>query len=140
MAIQFSIPIKDFQLPTPAEAKWLASLAEYEAMQSWPQDCHALADMLKDSDPFTLLLFAEPLAREHWRRKTHTSMRRVAWGSELDETVYRNFGNKINTRMAEWLRDHTDPNNDHLQAFMREYYPQARRILRDEYEERHPKT
>ncbi len=121
-------------------ADLLASLAEYQAVSAWPRDCHALAETLLDSDPFTILLFTEPLAHEHWRRKTHTSMRRVELLSELDETVHRHFDRELNARMADWLRTHRDPEDAHLRKLVREYHPRARRILRAEYQDRYPRT
>jgi len=129
-----------FPPPVRAVADLLASLAAYQAVPAWPRDCHALADALVDSDPFTILLFTEPLAREHWRRKTHTIMRRVELLSELDETVHRHFDRELNARMADWLRNHRDPEDAYLRELVREYHPQARRILRAEYQDRCPRT
>jgi hypothetical protein len=99
-----------------------------------------LAEALVDSEPFTILLFAELLAREHWRRKTHTIMQRVELLSELDETVHRHFDRELNARMADWLRSHRDPEDAYLRKLVREYHPQARRILRAQYQDRYPGT
>jgi hypothetical protein len=123
-----------------AVADLLASLAAYQAVPVWPRDCHALADAMAGAEPFTILLFTEPLAREHWRRKTHTIMRRVERLSELDETVHRHFDRELNARMADWLRDHRDPEDAYLRKLVREYHPQASRILRGEYQDRYPRT
>ena len=116
----------------------MRSLAEYRPAPAWPRDVRALADDLADADPFTIILFSEPLATEHWRRKTHTVMRRVELVSELDETVCRHFDRELNDRMAEWLREHRDPDDVHLRQLVRKYHPQAKSILRAEYRERYP--
>ena len=134
------IPRKTFHPPPPPVAGLLNSLAEYQPVTGWPRDYRALADALADSEPFTIILFVEPLAPEHWRRKSHMVMRRVELVSELDETVFRHFGRELNTRMADWLRDHRDPDDRHLKKLVRSYYPQARRILKAEYRERYPRA
>ena len=140
MPVKSVIRRNAFHPPIRAVADLLASLAEYQAVPTWPRDCHALAETLVDSDPFTILLFAEPLAREHWRRKTHTSMRHVELLSELDETVHRHFDRELNARMADWLHNHRDSEDAYLRKLVRDYHPQARRILRAEYQDRYPRT
>ncbi len=134
------IPQNNFRSPPPPVAELLISLAEYRGASGWPRDYRALADMIADSEPFTVILFTEPLSPEHWRRRSHTVMRRVELISELEETVYRHFDRELNTRMAAWLRDHSDPDNTHLQKIVRSYYPAARKILRAEYRERYPRS
>jgi hypothetical protein len=129
-----------FRAPPPAVADLLRSLATYQPVSGWPRDCRRLADILADAEPFTLILFAEPLAPEHWRRRSHTVMRRVELVSELDETVFRHFDRELNDRMADWLREHPDPENVHLRALVREYYPRAKAILRAEYQDRYPRA
>ena len=121
-------------------ADLLRSLAEYQPVSSWPRDHRALADQVADAEPFTILLFAEPLAREHRRRRTHTTMQRVELVSALDETVFRHFEHQLNARMAEWLRHHPDPDDGHVRALVREYYPQARTLLRAELREAFPRA
>jgi len=129
-----------FRAPPPAVADMLLSLSEYQPAPDWPRDCRALADHVADAGPFAIILFSEPLSPEHWRRRSHTVMRRIELDSELDETVCRCFDPELNTRMAEWLRDHRDPGDIHLRGLVREYYPQARAILRAEYQERYPRA
>jgi hypothetical protein len=131
---------QEFRPPPLAVADLLLSLATYHPASAWPRDCRALADTLGDAEPFSIILFAEPLAPEHWRRRSHTAMQRVELVSELDETVYRHFDRELNDRMAEWLRDHRDPDDVHLRHLVREYHPQAKAILRAECRDRHPRT
>lgn len=129
-----------FRAPPPAVADMLLSLSEYQPAPDWPRDCGALADHVADVAPFAIILFTEPLAPEHWRRRSHTLLRRIELDSELDETVYRHFAPELNARMAEWLRDHRDPEDVHLRGLVRKYYPEARAILRAEYQERYPRA
>jgi len=129
-----------FRRPPRPVADLLRSLAEYQPVSSWPRDHRALADQVADAEPFTILLCAEPLAREHRRRKTHTTMQRVELVSALDETVFRHFERQLSARMAEWLRHHPDPEDAHLRALVRAYYPQARTLLRAELREAFPRA
>ena len=118
----------------------LHSLSQYQTAPDWPRARRALADHVADSGPFAIILFTEPLAPEHWWRRSHTLMRRIELDSELDQTVYRHFDRELNTRMAEWLRDHRDSEDIHLRGLVRESYPQARAILRAECQERYPRA
>ncbi|MEA1927951.1 MAG: hypothetical protein U9N73_07065, partial [Candidatus Auribacterota bacterium] len=111
MSVPRSILRDSFRPPPPSLVELLDSLEKYQPVPWWPRDYRALADKIAGSSPFTIILFVEPLAPEHWRRKSHMIMRRVELVSELDETVCRNFDHELNTRMAEWLRDHRDPDN-----------------------------
>jgi len=129
-----------FRAPPAAVADMLVSLSQYSPAPDWPRDCRALADHVADAGPFAIILFTEPLAPEHWRRRSHTLMRRIELDSELDQTVCRHFEPEINARMAEWLRDQRDPEDVHLRELVRQYYPQARAILRAEYQERYPRA
>jgi len=140
MTATHTILRKRFRTPPPAVADMFLSLAEYHPVPAWPRDCRALAGEIADDDPFTIILFVEPLAREHWRRTSHMVMRRAELVSELEETVYRHFENELNLRMAVWLRDYRDPDDAHLRSIVREYYPKAKRILRADYQERYPRA
>jgi hypothetical protein len=131
---------KRFRTPPPVVADMFLALAEYRPVPAWPRDCRALAGEIADDDPFTIILFVEPLAQKHWRRTSHMVMRRVELVSELEETVYRHFERELNARMAEWLHDHRDPDDAHLRSIVREYYPKAKRILRADYQERYPRV
>lgn len=140
MSATQTIRPRRFRAPPPAVADMLLSLSQYSPAPDWPRDCSALADHVADAGPFAITVFTEPLAPEHWRRRSHTLMRRIELDSELDETVWRHFDRQLNTRMAEWLREHRDPENVHLRGLVRQYHPQARAILRAEYEERYPRS
>jgi len=140
MSATQTIRRQQFRAPPLAVADLLVSLSQYQPAADWPRDCRALADHVADAGPFAIILFTEPLAPERWRRRSHTLMRGIELDSELDETVYRHFDSELNTRMAEWLRDHRDPRDVHLRSLVREYYSQARAILRAEYQERYPRA
>ena len=137
---KLSINRKTFRPPPRPVADLLTSLAEYRPVSGWSRDYRALADTIADSLPFSIILFVEPLAPEHWRRKSHMVMRRVELVSELDETVFRHYNRELNTRMADWLRGHRDPDDTHLKMLVRSYYPPARQILRAEYRECYPRA
>ena len=89
---------------------------------------------------FTVVLFAEPLAGEHWRYKKYVAMRRESICSELEELIHREFWGELNKKMADHLRNHEDPDNEHLNKLVMSYYPQAKRILRARYQELHPRS
>lgn len=129
-----------FRAPSPPVADLLLSLSQYQPAPDWSRNCRALADHVADAGPFAIIVFTEPLAPEHWRRLSHTIMRRIELDSEIDETVYRRFDHELNTRMAEWLRDRRDPEDVYLRGLVREYHPQARAILRAEFQERYPRA
>jgi hypothetical protein len=42
--------------------------------------------------------------------------------------------------MEEYLKKHQNFENEHLKALMREYYPLAQRILREQYKEIYPRS
>ena len=84
-----------FRAPPRAVAETLLSLSQYSPAPDWPRDCRALADHVAAAGPFAIILFTEPLAPEHWRRRSHTVMRRIELISELDETVCRHFDPEI---------------------------------------------
>ncbi len=131
---------KRFRSLPPVLAELFLALAEYRPVPAWPRDYRALASEIADEDPFTIILFVEPLAQEHWRRASHMDMRRAVLVSELEEMVYRHFERELNSRMAEWLQDHRDPDDAHLRSIVQEYYPKAKQILRGDYQERYPRA
>jgi len=140
MTVTQTILRKRFRTPPPVIADMFLALAEYQPVPAWPRDYRALAGKIADDDPFTIILFVEPLAQEHWRRTSHMVMRRAELVSELEETVYRHFERELNSRMAEWLQDHRDPDDAHLRSIVPEYYPKAKQILRGDYQERYPRA
>ncbi|MEW5983020.1 MAG: hypothetical protein AB1806_11720 [Acidobacteriota bacterium] len=129
-----------FATPRREVADLLRSLADYGGEPDWPRDHRALADSLSAAEPCSLLLFSEPLAGQHWRRKTHTHMARVELVSELDEAVLRHFYEQINSRMAKELEIRGGPGDDQYRALVREYRPQARIMLRESYREIYPRA
>jgi hypothetical protein len=116
--------------------KQLGSMGDYTGASVGKRDVHHLANSIAKNEPFTIILFGEPLAHEHCRRKKFVEITRHQIASELDEVVFENFGRELNCRMADYLRDHGDPEDVYLNRLVREYYPRAKRIL----QKHHPKV
>ena len=130
----------DFR-PVPAGlATLLHSLRSFKWTAPRPRDHIGLADSIADADPFTILLFTEPLAQAHWGRRKYMNMRRVQICSEIDETIFRQFRPELDERMSDYLKDHRDPDDAYLHRLWQEYRLKARAILRAEYRERYPKS
>ena len=110
-------------------ATLLGSLNSFQGASLGERNYRGLADSIASTEPFTLILFTEPLAFEHVRRKEYVTMTRHAIVSELDETVLRQFEDEINQKMSIYLRNHGDPKDVHLNRLMRQYYPKAKKIL-----------
>ncbi|MFC2173029.1 hypothetical protein ACFLU6_10425 [Acidobacteriota bacterium] len=121
-------------------SRFLVSLENHRGPRSWPRDYKLLAEKLDDENPVTVILFCELLARQHWKYKRYVDMRRVELMSEIDEAVFRHFSTEINQRMADYLEKHSDPDDLHLGTLTREYYPEAKKILRKEYKCRYPRS
>jgi hypothetical protein len=117
-------------------ADLLSSLNSFHGVAIGERDYGSLADSIAKTEPFTIILFTELLAFEHARRKEYVETIKHRIVSELDETVFKKFGNEINEKMAVFFRNHKDPKNVHLNRLIRQYYPKAKRILR----QRHPLT
>jgi hypothetical protein len=60
--------------------------------------------------------------------------------SELDEIVLRHFDREINARMADFLKHDRDSEKRYFAKLLREYYPPAKGILRDQYKELYPRA
>ena len=130
----------DFR-PVPAGLMGLLdSMHDFKSAEPWPRDHLKLADSIAAAEPFTVLLFTEPLAEAHWGRRKYMDVRRVKIISEIDETVFREFHRELDERMSDYLKDHRDPEDAYLNRLVREYYPKARAILRGEYRERYPRA
>lgn len=114
----------------------LDSLGDYTGASIGKRDVQHLANSIADAEPFTIILFGEPLAYEHCRRKQFVETSRHQIASELDQAVFETFGRELNRRMADYLHDHRDPKDVYLNQLIHEYYPQAKKIL----QERHPKV
>ena len=90
--------------------------------------------------PVTIIIEEELLDPSHsWdRRYVKITTEKIA--SELDEIVLRHFEREINARMAEFLEHDRDMENPYFRKVLKEYYPQAKRILRDQYKEIYPRA
>ncbi|MBU4365966.1 MAG: hypothetical protein L6437_07595 [Kiritimatiellae bacterium] len=115
-------------------AALLVSLKGFHGAAIGERDYRNLADSIVGTEPFTIILFTEPLAFEYARRKEYIETIKHQIDSELDETVFNNFGSEINENMFVFLRTHEDPEDVHLNRLIRQYYPKAKIILR----QRHP--
>ena len=93
-----------------------------------------------DAWPWTVIVYCEHLAAEHWRRKAYVRIRRERIISELDETVWRHFSRPINEEMSRYLEDHRDPDDVFLDTLVRKYRPRAATILRSRYQEFYPRA
>jgi len=107
----------------------LGSLNGFQGAILGERDYRSLADSIASIEPFTLILFTEPLSFEHVRCKEYVETIRHKTDSELDETVFKNFGDEINEKMIVFLRNHRDPNDVPLNLLMRQDYPKAKKIL-----------
>jgi hypothetical protein len=90
--------------------------------------------------PFTMIIEEELLDPSHFWDKRYVKITTEQIVSELDETVLRYFERKINARMAKFLEHDRDAENRYFRKLLKEYYPQARRILRDQYKELYPRA
>jgi len=90
--------------------------------------------------PFTMIIEEELLDPSHSWDKRYVKITAEQIVSELDETVLRYFEREINSRMAKFLEHDRDPENRYLRKLLREYYSQAKRILRDQYKEIYPRS
>ena len=119
-----------------AVGELLSTLHQFRGVSAWERDHIRLADSVAGLEPFTLILFTEPLAQKHSRSKHHVEIERITVPSELDETVWEKFGDEINERMSVYLQHHRDPRDVYLRRLIRRYYHKAEKILAH----RHPRT
>lgn len=138
MAVEKTCRRTAFKPLPSAVARLLQDLQGFEGHGLHVREHIKLAAKLEGTELFTVILFAEPLAREHWRYKKYVNMRRERICSELEEMIHREFCEELNKKMADHLRHHRDPNNEYLDELVKSYYPQAKRILRARYREFHP--
>lgn len=122
-------PRSQFKDTPRALAALLVFLKGFQGAFLGARDYRRLADSISETEPFTIILFTEPLAFEHVRRKEYVKTIRHEIVSELDETVLSKFGDEINRKMSIYLRNHSDPEDVHLNRLMRQYYPRAKKIL-----------
>jgi len=105
-------------------------------------DHRRIARLMKQApcSPFTIIIEEELLDPSHFWDKRYVKITTEQIMSELDEIVLRYFEREINARMAEFLEHDRDAENRYFRKLLKEYYPQARRILRDQYKELYPRA
>jgi hypothetical protein len=124
--------------------KTLEGLREYE----WKYrpgregDHVSLARSMKrmKTPPYTIIVFEELLDGSHRNDKRYVKISREKIRSELEETVFRYYDRELNERMMKYLEKHKDPEDVYLNKLIKEYYPKARRILREHYKEIYPRA
>lgn len=72
-------------------ADLLSSLNSFHGVAIRQRDYGNLADSIAKTEPFTIILFTEPLAFEHARRKGYVETIKHRIVSELDEIVFDQF-------------------------------------------------
>jgi len=87
-----------------------------------------------------MIIEEELLDPSHFWDKRYVKITTEQIMSELDETVLRYFEREINAWMAEFLEHDRDAENRYFRKLLKEYYPQARRILRDQYRDLYPRA
>ena len=90
--------------------------------------------------PFTIIIEEELLDPSHFWDKRYVKITTEQIVSELDEIVLRYFDHEINARMAEFLEHDRDAEKRYFRKLLKEYYPHAKRILRDQYREIYPRA
>jgi hypothetical protein len=105
-------------------------------------DHREIARLMKQAhcSPFTIIIEEELLDPWHYWDKRYVKITTEQIVSELDEAVPRYFEREINARMAEFLEHDRDVENRYFRKLLKEYYPQAKRILRDQYKEIYPRA
>ena len=140
----YSVPRKNFKKLPEDIKKTLNSLSQYSLGNPFPSNRRhdEIARELMQSRlrPRSIIVFEELLDDAHWNDKRFVKITREKIISEIDEAVFRNFGQELNERMAEYLKKHQDPDDEHLKALIREYYASARQILRYQYKENYPRS
>lgn len=101
-----------------------------------------IARLMKQAScsPFTIIIEEELLDPSHFWDKRYVKITTEQIVSELDEIVLRYFEREINARMAEFLEHDRDAEKRYFRKLLKEYYPQAKRILRDQYRELYPRA
>jgi len=105
-------------------------------------DHRQIARLLKKTpcSPFTVIIEEELLDPSHFWDKRYVKITTEQIVSELDETVLRYFEREINARMTKFLEHGRDAENRYFRKLLKEYYPQARRILRGQCKELYPRA
>jgi len=125
----------------------LQSLKDYEFSYGSDKfrqasDHRQIARLMKQApcSPFTIIIEEELLDPSYCWDKRYVKITTEQIMSELDETVLRYFEREINAWMAEFLEHDRDAENRYFRKLLKEYYPQARRILRDQYRDLYPRA
>jgi hypothetical protein len=140
----YSVPRKNFKRLPEDIKEFLSSLGRYNLGNPFPADRKhddiARELMQGRFGPRSIIVFEELLDDTYWNDKRFVKITREKTISEIDDAVFRNFGQDLNERMAEYLKNHQDPDDEHLKALVREYYPSARQIIRYQYKENYPRS
>ncbi|HJX05816.1 MAG TPA: hypothetical protein VJ461_03835 [Candidatus Nanoarchaeia archaeon] len=126
----------------------LKSAEDYE-IGSFSYEGHdhvALCNRLKKSGskPFSIILFQDFLDDSHWDDENYQNIEEVTLLSELDEKVFRLFGNEINKKQAEFLDSIKDEKDSKRKAVLEEqninhllesYYSKAFEVLVAEHKD-----
>jgi hypothetical protein len=131
----------------PDVQRTLQSLKDYGFGHGSEEFRHAsdhlqIARLMKQAScsPFTIIIEEELLDPSHFWDKRYVKITTEQIVSELDEIVLRYFEREINARMAEFLEHDRDAEKRSFRKLLKEYYPQAKRILRDQYRELYPRA
>jgi hypothetical protein len=105
-------------------------------------DHRQIARLMKQAhcSPFTIIIEEELLDSSHSWDKRYVKITIEEIVSELDEAVLRYFEREINARMGKFLEHKSDAENQYFRKLLKEYYPQAIRILRDRYNGLYPRS
>jgi len=142
--LPYSVPKEDFKRIPEDLKETLTGLSEYRLGNPFSSN-RKHDDIARELTqcrfgPRSIIVFEELLDDTHRNDKRFVKITREKIISEIDEVVFRNFGLELNERMAEYLKKHQANETEHLKALMREYYPSARRILREQYKEIYPRS
>jgi hypothetical protein len=139
---------RDFLKEIPPEVhQILQSLKDYDFGHG-SEEFHPASDHLQivhlmkqaPCSPFTIIIEEELLDPSHFWDKRYVKITTEQIVSELDEIILRYFEREINAGMAEFLEHDRDPENRPYQELLTQYYPKAKRILRDQYKEFYPRA
>ena len=136
-----------FRKIPPDVRRILRSLEDYKSGYereafSNARDHRQIAQILNQGgcSPFTIIILAELLDSSHYWDKRYARITVEQLLSELDETVLRHFEREINARMSKFLEHGRDPENRYFRKLLREFYPQAKKLLRDQYKDIYPRA
>jgi len=118
----YAVPRKNFKKLPEDIKKTLSSLSQYSLGNPFPSNRRhdEIARELMQSRfrPRSIIVFEELLDDAHWNDRRFVKITRDKIISEIDEAVFRNFGQELNERMAEYLKKHHDPDDEHLRTLL----------------------